>query len=153
MLEPFHISINLKGGDNLYEIYLGELKLPLLPENLKESRQKNNKKYDILALGQVIKPGRAQLRTWNIKSTFYHEDIDVTKARDYLNSLLDVDKKGVKPIRFIVNRYNQDGSLTFDTNTLVLIDNLDFEDKAGEVGDLNYEIKLSEYKDFGGKKL
>lgn len=137
----------------MYEIYIGNLKLPLLPENLKEEIKKDNKKYNILAIGEVVKAGRVKLKTWSIKSTFFHEDIDVTKARDYLTSLVSSDKLGVKPVRFIVNRYKDDGSLTFDTNCLVLIDSLSFEDKAGEVGDLNYEIKLTEFKEFGGKKL
>lgn len=137
----------------MYEIYIGALKLPLLPESLKEDIKKDNKKYKILALGEVVKAGRVKLRTWGIKSTFYHEDIDVTKARDYLTSLVSSEKLGTKPIRFIINRYKDDGTLTFDTNCLVLIDSITFEDKAGEVGDLNYDIKLIEYKEFGGKKL
>jgi len=137
----------------MYEIYIGNLKLPLLPEALKEDIKRDNKHYTILALGEVIKPGRAKLKTWTIKSTFYHEDIDVTKARDYLTSLVNSEKLSIKPVRFIVNRYKDDGTLTFDTNCLVLIDSISFEDKAGEVGDLNYEIKLVEYKEFGGKKL
>ena len=137
----------------MYEIYIGSLKLPLLPENLKEDLKRDNKHYTILALGEIIKPGRAKLRTWTIKSTFYHEEIDVTKARDYLTSLVNSEKLSIKPVRFIVNRYKDDGTLTFDTNCLVLIDSISFEDKAGEVGDLNYELKLVEYKEFGGKKL
>lgn len=137
----------------MYEIYIGSLKLPLLPENLKEDIKRENKHYTILATGEVIKPGRVKLRTWSIKSTFYHEDIDVTKARDYLTSLVNSEKLSIKPVRFIVNRYKDDGTLTFDTNRLVLIDSISFEDKAGEVGDLNYELKLIEYKEFGGKKL
>lgn len=137
----------------MYEIYIGSLKLPLLPENLKEDIKRENKHYTILATGEVIKPGRVKLRTWSIKSTFYHEDIDVTKARDYLTSLVNSEKLSIKPVRFIVNRYKDDGTLTFDTNCLVLIDSISFEDKAGEVGDLNYELKLIEYKEFGGKKL
>ena len=137
----------------MYEIYIGSLKLPLLPESLKEDIKRDNKHYTILAAGEVIKAGRAKLRTWTIKSTFYHEDIDVTKARDYLTSLVNSEKLSIKPARFIVNRYKDDGTLTFDTNCLVLIDSISFEDKAGEVGDLNYEIKLVEYKEFGGKKL
>ena len=137
----------------MYEIYIGSLKLPLLPESLKEDIKRENKHYTILAAGEVIKPGRAKLRTWTIKSTFYHEEIDVTKARDYLTSLVNSEKLSIKPIRFIVNRCKDDGTLTFDTNCLVLIDSISFEDKAGEVGDLNYELKLVEYKEFGGKKL
>ena len=137
----------------MYEIYIGNLKLPLLPEALKEDIKRDNKHYTILATGEVIKAGRAKLKTWTIKSTFYHEEIDVTKARDYLTSLVNSEKLSIKPVRFIVNRYKDDGTLTFDTNCLVLIDSISFEDKAGEVGDLNYELKLVEYKEFGGKKL
>lgn len=135
----------------IYEIYLGELKLPFLPENLKESIKRDNKKYNILCLGEIVKPGRRNLRTWDLKSIFFHEDIDVTRARDYINSL--IDEKGIKPVRFIVNRYNDDKSITFDTNTLVLIDAIEWEDKAGEVGDLNFNIKLIEYRAFCGRKI
>lgn len=137
----------------MYEIYIGELKLPLLPESLKEGMSKDNKRYDILASGEVIRPGRVKLKSWSIESTFEHEKIDVKKARDYLYNLAASETEGIKPVRFIVNRYKQDGALTFDTNCLVLIESLEFEDKAGEVADISYSLKLAEYKPFGGKMI
>lgn len=135
----------------MYEIYLGDLKLPLLPENLKENINRDNKKHNILALGEVVEAGYAKLRTWQVKSDFWHEDIDVTYARDYILSLIYSDDKITKPIRFIVNRYNDDGSLTFDTNCLVLIDSITFEDKEADVGNLSYTINLIEYREYGSR--
>ena len=137
----------------MYELYLGELKLPLLPESLKESGSKDNKKYNILAIGEVVRPGRAKLRSWTINTTLEHTEIDVTGARDYIMRYVSSDTEGTKPFRFILNRRNDDGTLTFDTNTLVIIDSYDFTDVAGQVGDLDISLKLIEYKEFGGKIL
>lgn len=41
----------------LYEMYLDGKKLPVLPENQKEKCSRDNKKYDVLNLGEVVRPG------------------------------------------------------------------------------------------------
>ena len=58
----------------MYEIYIGSLKLPLLPESLKEDIKRDNKHYTILALGEVIKA-----------FTFQSGDIQILSAPSVLN--------------------------------------------------------------------
>lgn len=138
----------------MYEIYLGRLKLPLLPINLKESVSKDNKRYDVLSFGEVIKPGRMKLRSWTINSEFRHSDgVDAKTYIEAIKKYLYDKKETLKPIRFIVNRFNEDGSISLNTNTLVVVDSFDVEDKEGEPGDFYYSIKITEYRKFEAKKL
>lgn len=137
----------------MYEIFIGDIQLKLLPDNLKENVIKDNKKYDVLAIGQVVRPGRAKLKTWSIASAFLFSDGEVISKKEYLDKIVSDDVLGVNPVRLIINRYNQDGSITFATNSLVLVESLEWEDKAGEPGDLYFKINLIEYKKFEAKVI
>lgn len=131
----------------MYEVYVGDLKLVLLPETLKEKIAKDNKKYNVLAFGEVVRPGRPKLKTWSINTSFELEDGDVTKRKEYL------DKLALSPdgFRFIVNRFNPDGSMTFGTNTLACIESLEWEDPKGSPGSVNFKLDIIEFKHFEAK--
>lgn len=48
------------------------------------------------------------------------------------------------PVRFVANRYMEDGSPIFDTNMEVLVTRFKSEERGGETGDFYYETALSE---------
>lgn len=131
----------------MYELFLAGTKLPVLPENLKEQRSRDNKKYHVLNLGDVIAPGKAGLKQWTISSVFYGDEAYSPQSyRDHLNQLLESDA----PFELILNRFNEDGSLAFQSENLsVLMESLAFEDKEGEPGTLYFTVKLVEYRPFG----
>ncbi|MFC4805461.1 hypothetical protein [Filifactor villosus] len=138
----------------MYEMYLGKLKIPLLPSSLKESASKDNKKYDVLSLGEVVKPGRMKLRTWTITSELrYTDGVDAKSTIEAIKKYLYDEKTTMKPLRFIVNRFNEDGSISLNTNALVVIDSFEITDKEAEPGDFHYSIKLTEYRKFEAKIL
>lgn len=130
----------------LYELYLDGLAMPILPENLKEQAKINNHTYDVLNIGEVILGGKTGLRTWQISSVFFADgDTAPSAYREHLEQLRD----GGQPFNFVLNRWNDDGTLAFNTDCEVLLSSCTFEDKAGEPGTLYYSLNLTEYRDFG----
>ena len=130
----------------VYELYLDGLELPILPENLKEQVSKDNKTYDVLNMGEVILGGKIGLRIWQINSVFFADgDTAPSVYREHLEKLRDSEE----PFNFVLNRWNDDGSLAFNTDCEVLISDCTFEDKAGEPGTLYYSLKITEYRPFG----
>ena len=130
----------------MYEMYLDGMALPILPENLKEQVSKDNKTYNVLNMGEVILGGKIGLRTWQINSVFFADgDTAPSVYREHLEKLRDSEE----PFNFILNRWNDDGSLAFNTDCEVLISDCTFEDKAGEPGTLYYSLKITEYRPFG----
>lgn len=141
----------------MYKIKLGEKYLPILPENLKESIQMNNSRYDTFGVGERVLPGKQKLRSWSISSYFpFDFEESPTSFRAYYTGLIHREyEKGdhapIKPISFCVTRELAQGQIIFDTNAQVLIESIEWEDRQGEPGDLYYTISLVEYKNFGTK--
>ena len=139
----------------LYHMRINTLIIPILPETLKEMVQMDNKKYDTFGAGEMILPGKAKLHTWTISSYFprdgemspseYKKAIDGLVLREYENG----DTKPVEPVKFVLGRELENGTMIFEINTYAVIDSIEWEDRKGEPGDLYYTIKLTEYKRFG----
>ena len=51
-------------------------------------------------------------------------------------------------VRFVANRYMEDGEPLFDTNIQCLITSFETQEKGGMTGDIFYSIELSEYRDY-----
>lgn len=141
-------------------MFLGTLKFPILPENLKEMIQIDNKKYDILGLGERVKPGKMKLHTWTVSSYFPADGVKPVKDyKKYIDDLVIRDYTGIlppepiEPVGFKLVRILPDGGLDFDINCYVLIESIEWEDRQGEPGDLYFSIKLIEYKKFDSKTV
>lgn len=139
----------------MYEIVLGEMKLPILPENLKEVFQMDNEKYDIVGLGERVNSGKEKLHTWTLSAYFPSDsDIPPTKYREYYTGLVHKEDNSLpEPIDFDVVRLNEDGTDMIPISATVLFESIEWEDRKGEPGDLYYTFKLIEYKDFDKKKV
>ena len=146
------------GWKELYHMRLSDIAIPILPETLKEMIQMDNDKYDIVGLGERVRPGKEKLHTWTISSYFpsegeispkeYKEKIEKIVLRDYSKNV-----DSIKPVRFAVARELENGTIIFSINADVLIESIEWEDRKGEPGDLYYTIKLIEYKPFDQKKV
>lgn len=139
-----------------YEIILGDYSLPILPENLKEILQIDNKKYDTFGAGERVLPGTEKLHTWTISSYFPADgDIRPDEYKDYYMGLVHreyVKNKTTEPIlplEFTVIRYYEDGKAVAPIVVNVLFESIEWEARKGEPGDIYYTFKLIEYKDFG----
>ncbi len=135
----------------MYEITIGDMSLPILPEDLKEVFQLDNKKYDTFGAGERVLPGMEKLHTWTISSFFPADgEIPPSEYRRYYTSLVHKEDGSLpEPVDLAVIRYGEDGTDMIPVNAQVLFESIEWEDRKGEPGDIYYTFKLIEYKDFG----
>lgn len=150
--------------ENLYGLYLARegtvVRLPVNPETYKISRDNDNKEYNVLGVGPIMIPRTPKLRTVTWSGLFPgRPDLGavVTAGQfqppkfyiDFLQSAMEEKAR----LRFVANRYLEDGSPIFDTNMEVLATSFHTEERGGETGDFYYELGLTEYRDYSAKTV
>lgn len=145
----------------MYKIYFSQVKtikkgilpdlyLPVLPEKLQESGEKDNQKHDLLAVGEVVRPGERKLKTWEIDSLYEDgQEMSVEDFRQYIEDMAESAEK----FHFFIVREREDGTVVFQTKVWAVLESYSFEDRAGEIGDIYYTLKLREYREHEGKML
>ncbi len=144
----------------MYQIFFSEIqtdkiqkqdyiKLEILPEKLTCSGGREVKIHNMLAIGEVSKPGRRKLRTWQINSVL---ESDGEKTVEFYRNLFQHLSETQVPFYLTIVRENADGSNTFGDQMHVVLEDCDFEEREGEMGTLYYKIKLREYVKFEAKK-
>lgn len=129
-------------------------RLPTNPETLKITSAQANEKYVMLGLGQVAVPTDLELSEYAFECEFPHSERGYTetngsfKGPDYYQNLFDTWRAHLDIVRFIVHN-----GITKDVNTLVLIEECDVTENAGEEGDKYLEFKLLEFKIFDKKSV
>lgn len=140
---------------NDYYMSLGfdddQFSFPVLPESITISEGGGNKTYNLLSKGEINVSGDTRLRTLNIKSFFpaneapYTMKSSIIAPNDYVDRIRGWRSSG-KPLRFIYS-----GLELFKTeegNFQVLIEDFKITEKAGEVGDIYFELSLKEYRPY-----
>jgi len=119
-----------------------DLEFPDLPEEIEIKFSNDNKKYNVLALGDVVIAGEKGLKDFNIKSLFPAED-----AKTYINNI-ETMINNKKPMRFILIRDD-----TYkDINMSVVIDEFSYKREGGE-GDVSFTLKFTEFREFIAKEI
>ena len=128
-----------------------EIPIPVLPEKLEVTTSGKNETATVLELGEVLLLRKKGLRSVSWEGFFpahtapfvtgqLGSPIDrvkaIQKARDSL-----------EPVRFLLT-----GS-DLDVNFSMGIDSFDYEERSGELGDIYYSIKLTEWKDYSPGRL
>ena len=140
-------------------------RLPVNPEEIKISTALAIERYEILKLGQIAVPSHLELREYSFETELpgkwqhYTEITDAKKeyfkgARYYL-ALFRTWRKNLTPVRFVFGiDKNDDEKFTENegTSVLVLIEDLEVTEKAGEEGDKYISVKLLEYRPYGKKE-
>ncbi len=116
-----------------------DLEFPELPEEIEIKFSNDNKKYNVLALGDVITIGEKGLRDFTIKSFFPAEsaEIYIKKIETMINNK--------KPMTFILSR--NDKPIYENTSIPVLIDEFSYKEEGGE-GDISFTLKFTEFREF-----
>jgi len=150
--------------ENKYGLYISRegttLRLPVNPESYKISRDNNNSDYNVLGVGPIMVPRTPKLRvvTWSgllpgradMEAVLTGGGFQPPKFYiDFLQSAMD--EKAV--VRFVANRYLEDGTPIFDTNMEVLVTSFHTEERGGETGDFYYELGLTEYRDYSARTV
>lgn len=136
---------------SVYFKYDGEkYKLPVNPEEIKQSRQLVIKTYQVLGEGQVSAPSHYALEEYRLEAEFpgqaYHyvETSGNFQGADYYEKMFRKAQQQHKPIRFIASN-----DITDDISTEVLVQSMEVVEKAGEEGDKYISLKLLEYRSAG----
>jgi nucleoid-associated protein YgaU len=143
-----------------YSMYLitaagAELSIPVLPDKLKVSSPGKNKTATVLGLGEVLLLRKKGLRTLSWSSHFpAHPAPYVTggataavPAPIGLVKAIQVARDNLEPLRFLLL------GADLDVNMRVGVDDFDYEERGGEVGDIYYSIKLTEWRDHSARRV
>lgn len=150
--------------ENQYGLYLSRdgttLRLPVNPESYKISKDNDNSEYNVLGVGPIMIPRTPKLQAVTWSGLFPgREDFGAVLTSggfqppkfyiDFLQSAMDEKAR----VRFVANRYMEDGTPIFDTNMEVLVTSFHTEERGGETGDFYYELGLTEYRDYSAKTV
>lgn len=128
-----------------------EVNLPVLPAKLKVTSPGKNETTTVLELGEILRLRKKGLRTvaWDcffpVHAAPYvtgqiTTPIEIVKA-------IQAARDTLSPIRFLIT------GTDLDINVRMGIETFDYEERSGELGDLYYSIKLSEWKDHSPRKI
>ena len=136
---------------NQYGLYLARertvLRFPMNPESYQIQRDTENGEYNVLGIGPVMVPRTPKLQriSWSGLLPASGEWMAVVTSggfqppQFYLEFLqAAMAEKAV--LRFVANRYMEDGTPIFDTNLEVLVTSLSFEERGAETGDFYYDL-------------
>ena len=143
--------------ENQYGLYLAwegtTLRLPVNPESYKISRDNDNSEYNVLGAGPIMIPRTPKLQvvTWSGLLPG-REDLGAVLTaggfrppRFYIDFLEAAMAERAR-VRFVANRYMEDGAPIFDTNMEVLVTAFHTEERGGETGEFWEVVGLTEYR-------
>lgn len=146
MSEGYNIYISQNTG-----IELIVLKLPANPEEIEFKYEINNKKYNVLGIGDVIRIGKKGLKGFTVKS-FFPADENPDVAIYTIEKMISNMTEREIPLNFKINKL-QNNRLILDINMDVVVDSFSNSEKGGEVGDIEYSLKMTEYREHKAKVI
>lgn len=135
-------SIYLKFGST-------KIRIPVNPEEIEIKYPSNNKKQDIIGVGEVVVQKRLGLREISWKSFFPSEDSanpynnKEVKSPEWYEKKIYKAMKSKQKGRLIISR-----SGLYDTNMRCIVSEFKTTDKGGEPEDMYYSLELQEYRDY-----
>lgn len=128
-----------------------EIPIPVLPDEITVSSPGKNEKTTVLGLGEIIIARKKGLISVEWESFFPANDApyvtgDLIDPADAIQSIQRARNKE-KPIRLLLI------GTDLDINTSMLVDDFEYKEKGGEVGDFYYSIKLTEYVDYSPSRI
>lgn len=128
-----------------------EIDIPVLPEKLKVTSPGNNDTATVLVLGYILILRKKGLRTVAWDSFFPVNDAPFVTGRitDPVEIVKAIQKArdSLDPVRFLIT------GTDLDINVRMGVETFDYEERAGELGDFYYSIKLSEWKDYSPRRI
>ena len=136
------------------------IRIPVNPQEYPIKSPGDNTRYNVLNIGEIIVPRIPKLKQTSWESYFPGDPDDSLSVigngfkppEFYIDTFNEYQSTG-EPVRFIANRYMENGDPIFDTNMLVIVEDFDYREKGGETGDFYYTISLSEYRDFSPQRV
>lgn len=131
---------------NLYGLYLSRdgttVRMPVNPESYAIDSDNNNSEYNVLGVGPIMIPRTPKLKTVSWSGLLPGKpDLGAVvtggafQPPQFYIEFLQAAMADKAPVRFVANRYMEDGSPIFDTNMEVLVTRFQSEERGGETGD------------------
>ena len=128
-----------------------EIIIPVLPSKLKVTSAGDNDTDTVLGLGEVLILRQKRLRTvsWDsfcpAHSAPYAPGV-ITPPLELVRAI-QAARDALQPVRLLIT------GTDLDINVRMGIESFDYEERSGELGDLYYSIKLSEWKDYSPRRI
>ena len=128
-----------------------EIDIPVLPEKLKVTSPGNNDTATVLVLGDILILRKKGLRTVAWDSFFPAHSAPyaprtITPPLELVKAIQKA-RDSLDPVRFLIT------GTDLDINVRMGVETFDYEERAGELGDFYYSIKLSEWKDYSPRRI
>lgn len=146
MDEGYNIYISQNTGNELIV-----LKLPANPEAIEFKYDINNKKYNVLGIGDVTQIGTKGLKSFTVKSFFPADESPDVAIYTVEKMLINMTAYQI-PLNFKINKF-QGNKFALDINMDVSVDSFSYGEKGGEVGDIEYSLKMTEYHEHKAKVI
>jgi hypothetical protein len=128
-----------------------EITIPVLPEKLSVKAAGKNEKTTVIGLGEINILRKRGLRevSWESFLPVHSAPYVTGKIREPIEIVRAIEnaRDNASPIRFLITGTDLDINIRFG------VDSFDYEERAGEVGDIYYQIKLIEWKDYSPKRI
>lgn len=128
-----------------------EINIPVLPAKLNVSSPGKNERTTVLQLGEVLLLRKKGLRvlSWESFLPASKAPYTVGQIKTPVEIVKAIQKARDKesPVRFLIT------GTDLDVNIRMGIESFEYEERAGELGDLYYTIKLYEWKDISPKRI
>ncbi|MBD8037082.1 LysM peptidoglycan-binding domain-containing protein [Solibacillus sp. A46] len=143
----------------MYNFFMDGVQLPVAPSAMSMKVNNKNETITLINEGEVNLLKKAGLTDIefevefpNVKYPFAVYPSGFQSASYFLDHLEKL-KVSQEPFQFIVNRMKPDGSLLFDTNMTVSIEDYTIDEDAENGFDIKTTISLKQFRPFGTKKL
>lgn len=128
-----------------------EIAIPVLPSKLKVTSPGDNETDTVLGLGEILILRQKRLRTISWDSFFPAHSAPyapgaITPPLELVRAI-QAARDALKPVRLLII------GTDLDINVRMGIESFDYEERSGELGDLYYSIKLSEWKDYSPRRI
>ena len=138
----------------MYDFYLDKILLPVAPSKLQIKIKNANKTINLINDGE--KPGLSEVSfdilIPHVKYPFAVYKNGYRDAKYFLGEIEKL-KVNMQPFQFIVSRRKPNGTVLFDTNMKVTLEEYTIKEDAGEGFDVIVTIKLKQYREYSTKTM
>ena len=145
--------------DTGYDFYLDKILLPVAPSKLQVKIKNANKTINLINDGEINiikKPGLSEVSfdilIPHVKYPFAVYKNGYRDAKYFLGEIEKL-KVNMQPFQFIVSRRKPNGTVLFDTNMKVTLEEYTIKEDAGEGFDVIVTIKLKQYREYSTKTM
>ena len=130
-----------------------QLTIPINPEELEISKSADNEEIDIIGLGKSTRKGEPGLASLSIESFFpapgsyFYTGVNPKTCVEFIQNIWKADNINNNVARIVTS------GLPKEINMYFVIENFDYDHKAGEEEDIYYTLELKQYRPYGVKTV